>query len=86
VAKVGNFNPTPRVSTKPAFAEYLLRYSMDSVELRGRSMDLVDLEFSELGFGRKKLEWIYFFESGVSWSPPKHALKGLVSLFFCFSI
>jgi hypothetical protein len=34
---------------KPAFAEYPLRYSMDLVELRGRSMDLVDLEFSELG-------------------------------------
>jgi hypothetical protein len=48
VAKVGNFHPTPRVSTKSAFAEYLLRHSMDFVELRARSMDLVDPEFLEL--------------------------------------
>jgi hypothetical protein len=48
VAKVGNFHPTPRVSTKTAFVEYPLRYSMNLVELRARSMDLVDLKFSEL--------------------------------------
>jgi hypothetical protein len=46
---VGNFHPTPRVSTKQAFAEYPLRHSMDLVELGARSMDLVDLEFLELG-------------------------------------
>jgi hypothetical protein len=45
---VGNFHPTPRVSTKQAFAEYPLRHSMDLVELGARSMDLVDLEFLEL--------------------------------------
>jgi hypothetical protein len=37
------------VSTKQAFAEYPLRHSMDLVELGARSMDLVDLEFLELG-------------------------------------
>jgi hypothetical protein len=31
------------------FAEYPLRHSMDLVELGARSMDLVDLEFLELG-------------------------------------
>jgi hypothetical protein len=36
---VGNFHPTPRVSTKQDFAEYPLR----------NSMGLVDLEFLELG-------------------------------------
>jgi hypothetical protein len=48
VAKVGNFHPTPRVSTTPPFAEYPLRHSIDLVEFGARSMDLVDLEFSEL--------------------------------------
>jgi hypothetical protein len=52
---VGNFHPTPRVSTKLAFAEYPLRYSMDLVKLRARSMDLVDLEFSELGCLAEKI-------------------------------
>jgi hypothetical protein len=37
------------MSTEPAFVEYPLRYFMDLVELRAKSMDLVDLEFSELG-------------------------------------
>jgi hypothetical protein len=46
---VGNFHPTPRVSTKQAFAEYPLRHSIDLAELGARSMDLVDLEFLELG-------------------------------------
>jgi hypothetical protein len=55
VAKVGNFYTTPRVSTKPDFAEYPLRHSMDLVELGARSMNLVDLEFLELGcLARKK--------------------------------
>jgi hypothetical protein len=70
---VGNSPPTPRVSTKPAFAEYPLSYSMDLVELGARSMDLVDLEFSEPGC-RKKLEWSYFCESGAGWSP-RHAVR-----------
>jgi hypothetical protein len=43
-SKVGYYL-TPRLGTKPAFAEYLLRYSMDLVELGATSMDLVDLEF-----------------------------------------
>jgi hypothetical protein len=34
---------------KNVFAEYLLRHPMDLVELGARSMDLVDLEFLELG-------------------------------------
>jgi hypothetical protein len=34
---------------KQGFAEYPLRHSMDLVELGARSMDLVDLEFLELG-------------------------------------
>jgi hypothetical protein len=34
---------------KQGFAEYPLRHSMDLVELRARSIDLVDLEFLELG-------------------------------------
>jgi hypothetical protein len=43
------------VSTKPDFAEYPLRHSMDLVELGARSMNLVDLEFLELGcLARKK--------------------------------
>jgi hypothetical protein len=25
-------------------------------------------------FGRKKIEWSCFIESGAAWSPPKHAL------------
>jgi hypothetical protein len=46
---VGNFHPTPRVSTKQGFAEYPLRHSMDLVELGARSMDSVDLEFLKPG-------------------------------------
>jgi hypothetical protein len=34
---------------KNVFDEYPLRHSMDLVELGARSMDLVDLEFLELG-------------------------------------
>jgi hypothetical protein len=34
---------------KNVFAEYPLRHSMKLVELGARSMDFVDLEFSELG-------------------------------------
>jgi hypothetical protein len=34
---------------KNVFAEYPLRHSMDLVKLGARSMDLVDLEFLELG-------------------------------------
>jgi hypothetical protein len=34
---------------KNMFAEYPLRHSMKLVELGARSMDFVDLEFSELG-------------------------------------
>jgi hypothetical protein len=49
VAKVGNYPPTPRVVMESVFAEYPLRHSMDLVELGARSMDLVDLEFLELG-------------------------------------
>jgi hypothetical protein len=49
MAVVGNFHPTPRVSTKQGFAEYPLRHSMDLVELGARSIDFVDLEFLELG-------------------------------------
>jgi hypothetical protein len=61
VAKVGNFHPTPQVSTKQGFAEYPLRHSMDMVELGARSMDLVDLEFLELGCSAgKKMEWSCF--------------------------
>jgi hypothetical protein len=48
VAEVGNFHPTPQVSTKHTFAEYPMRHSMDLVELGARSVDLVDLEFLEL--------------------------------------
>jgi hypothetical protein len=61
VAKVGNFHPTPRVSTKPVFAEYLLRYFMDLVELGARSMNLVDLEFLELGCLAEKIGVELFF-------------------------
>jgi hypothetical protein len=75
VAKVGNFHPTPQVSTKQGFAEYPLRHSMDMVELGARSMDLVDLEFLELGCSAgKKWSGAVFCESGVAWSSPKHAL------------
>jgi hypothetical protein len=58
---VGNFHPTSLVSTKIAFAEYLLRHFMDLVELEARSMDLVDLEFLELGCLPKKIEVELFF-------------------------
>jgi hypothetical protein len=47
---------------------------MDLVELGARSMDLVDLEFSELRcLARKNWSGAIFFESGAVWSPPKHA-------------
>jgi hypothetical protein len=47
---------------KQGFAEYPLRHSMDLVELGARSMDLVDLEFLELGcLTGKKMEWSCFF-------------------------
>jgi hypothetical protein len=40
-------------------------------------MDLVDLEFSELGcLTGKNWSGAIFFESGAAWSPPKHALSG----------
>jgi hypothetical protein len=42
---------------------------MDLLELGARSMDLVDLEFLELGCLAGK-KW-----SGPAWSSPKHALK-----------
>jgi hypothetical protein len=74
VAKVANFHPTPQVVTKPAFAEYPLRYSIDLVEFGARSMDLVDLEFSELGCLAEKIGVELFFESGDAWSPPEHTL------------
>jgi hypothetical protein len=61
-ANVSNFHPTPRVSTKNAFAEYHLRHSMDLVELGARSMDLMDLEYLKLGcLAGKKMEWSCFF-------------------------
>jgi hypothetical protein len=44
------------------FAEYPLRHSMDLVELGARSMDLVDLEFLELGFLLGKMEWSCFLD------------------------
>jgi hypothetical protein len=49
---------------KNVFAEYPLRHSMDLVELGARSMDLVDLEFLELGClaGKNEVElflWIW---------------------------
>jgi hypothetical protein len=60
---------------KNVFAEYPLRHSMDLVELGARSMDLVDLEFLELGclVGKNGVE--LFFGSGAVWSSPKHALS-----------
>jgi hypothetical protein len=63
VAKVGNIHPTPRVSTKHTFAEYPLRHSMDLVELGARSIDLVDLEFLELGcLAGKKWSGVVFVD------------------------
>jgi hypothetical protein len=46
---------------KNVFAEYPLRHSMDLVELGARSMDLVDLEFLELGClaGKKWSEAVF---------------------------
>jgi hypothetical protein len=44
---VGNFHPTPRVHSKPAFVEYPMRDSMDLVELGARFIFL-DQEFLEL--------------------------------------
>jgi hypothetical protein len=58
---VGNFHPTPRVSTKHAFAEYPLRHSMDLVELGARSMYLVDLEFWSCGVWQEKNGGELFF-------------------------
>jgi hypothetical protein len=49
---------------------------MSLVELGARSIDLVDLEFLELGcLVGKKMEWSCFIESGAARSPPKHALN-----------
>jgi hypothetical protein len=36
-------------------------------------------------FGRKKLEWSCFIESGAAWSPPKHALTFGRKFLFDFS-
>jgi hypothetical protein len=72
---VGNFHPTPRVSTKHAFAEYPLRHSMDLVELRARSMDLVDLKFLELWYLAGKNRAELFCGSGAAWSSPKYGLS-----------
>jgi hypothetical protein len=52
---------------KNVFAEYLLRHPMDLVELGARSMDLVHLEFLELGcLAGKKWSGAVFFESGAA--------------------
>jgi hypothetical protein len=56
---MGNFYLTPRVSTKLAFAEYLLRYSMDLVELGARYMDLEFLELRCLE-GKIGVELFFF--------------------------
>jgi hypothetical protein len=48
---------------------------MDLVELGARSMDLVDLEFLELGYLAEKIGVELFFGSGATWSSPKHALN-----------
>jgi hypothetical protein len=54
---------------------------MNLMEFGARSMDLVDLEFSELGcLAEKNWSEAIFFESGAAWSPPKHALS-LVNLY-----
>jgi hypothetical protein len=50
---------------------------MDLVELGARSMDLVDLEFLELGCLARKNGVELFFGSGAAWSSPKHALNRL---------
>jgi hypothetical protein len=47
---------------KNVFAEYSLRHSMDLVELGARSMDLLDLEFLELGcLAGKKWSGVVFW-------------------------
>jgi hypothetical protein len=57
---------------------------MDLVELGAGSMDLVDLEFLDLGcLARKKLKWSYFFEFEAAWSPPKHGFIFLSEFYFC---
>jgi hypothetical protein len=55
---------------KNVFAEYPLRHSMDLVELGARSMDLVDLEFLELGClaGKKWSEAVFWIWSCVELS------------------
>jgi hypothetical protein len=61
---------------KPAFTEYLLRHSMDLVELGARSMDLVDLEFSELGcLAGKNWSGAIFFESRAAGAFPNTPIK-----------
>jgi hypothetical protein len=63
------------VSTKPAFAEYPLRYSINLVELGARFIFLVDLEFSELRcLVEKKLKWSYFLNLEQP-SQTQHALR-----------
>jgi hypothetical protein len=47
---------------------------MDLVELGAKSMDLVDLEFLELGCLEGKKWSGAVFLSGAAWSSPKHAL------------
>jgi hypothetical protein len=75
VAKVVNSHPTPRVSKKPVFVEYPMRYFMDLVELGARSMDLVDLEFLKLRFlAEKNLSGAIFIICSAL-SPPNHAFR-----------
>jgi hypothetical protein len=52
---------------------------MDLVELGARSMDLVDLEFLELGCLAEKNGVELFFGSEAAWSSPKHALNLILS-------
>jgi hypothetical protein len=64
------------VSTKLVFAEYPSRYSMDLVELGARIHVFGGSGvFGAEVFGRKNLEWSFFFESRAAWSPAKHALS-----------
>jgi hypothetical protein len=63
---------------KNVFDEYPLRHSMDLVELGARSMDLVDLEFLELGcLAEKKWSGAVFVDLELRGALPNTHLLNL---------
>jgi hypothetical protein len=62
VANVGNFHPTPRVITNPAFAEHPLGTPWIRWSWELDPCVFVDLEFPELGVWLEKIGAELFFK------------------------